>query len=85
MVLRAHTEEVHLRAAQRPVDFEGLLNATKERVRDLGEVVQAVAEAQSVNLNKPSCSKASRLKFASVRHTSTVGSQRVRSSHVARA
>ena len=48
-----HRRGAPLRAAQRPVDFgEGLSYATEERVRDLGEVFQAVAEAQSVNLKR---------------------------------
>jgi len=52
LVARVQIEEVHLRAVQRSVDFgEGLSNATEERVHDPGEV-QAVAEAQSVNLKR---------------------------------
>ena len=46
MVLRAHTEEVHLGAARRPVDLgDGFSNAIEERVHDLGKIVQAMAEA----------------------------------------
>jgi len=44
---------LHIRAAWRPVDFgEGLSNVIEERMHDLGEVVQAAAEAQSVNLKR---------------------------------